>query len=156
MKNKFIAGIAVFVLCLATIAVQATGIARSFSDYDIVQVNSQDLSSNADKAWVLSYDTNESPIIITLHQTKRSKNYVVRAEHFEISYVCNKKGFGASYVKAEYSEFPEEIISRVINSVELDRQKILTPNQVTEDQALDLIAAYLPDLVNPSYKHLLN
>ena len=59
-------------------------------------------------------------------------------------------------VKAEYSEIPQEIINRVINSEELGRQKILTPNEVSEEQALDLIAAYLPDLINPSYKHLLN
>lgn len=156
MKNKIITGITAFAFCLATFAVQATETDRTFSDYDIVPVSTQDLSSKAEKAWVLSYDNEESPIVITLHETKREKNYVVRAEHFEVSYVCCKKGFGASLVKPGYSEIPEEIISRVINSEELNRQKILTPNQVTEDQALDLIAAYLPDLINPSYKHLLN
>jgi hypothetical protein len=156
MKNKVITGITAFVFCLATFAVQATETERSFNDYDIVPVSNQDLSSKADKAWILSYDNEEVPIVITLHETKRTKNYVVRAEHFEVSYVWRKKGFGASLVKAEYSEIPAEIVSRVINSEELNRQKILTPNQVTEEQALDLIAAYLPDLINPSYKHLLN
>ncbi|KOH45860.1 hypothetical protein [Sunxiuqinia dokdonensis] len=156
MKNKIITGVTIFVFCLATFAVQATATDRSFSDYDIVAVSNQDLSAKADKAWVLSYDNQEAPIVITLHETKRSKNYVVRAEHFEVSYVCCKKGFGASMVKAEYSEIPQEIINRVINSEELGRQKILTPNEVSEEQALDLIAAYLPDLINPSYKHLLN
>ena len=156
MKNKIITGVIIFVFCLGTFAVQATETDRSFSDYDIVAVSNQDLSAKADKAWVLSYDNQEAPIVITLHETKRSKNYVVRAEHFEVSYVCCKKGFGASMVKAEYSEIPQEIINRVINSEELGRQKILTPNEVSEEQALDLIAAYLPDLINPSYKHLLN
>jgi len=156
MKNKIITGIAAFAFCFATFAVQATETDRTFSDYDIVPVSNQDLSSKAEKAWVLSYDNEESPIVITLHETKREKNYVVRAEHFEVSYVCCKKGFGASLVKSGYSEIPQEIISRVINAEELSRQKILTPNQVTEEQALDLIAAYLPDLINPSYKHLLN
>ncbi len=156
MKNKIITGITAFVFCLATFEVQATETDRSFSDYDIVAVSKQDLNSKADKAWFLSYDNEKTPIVIMLHETKRSKNYVVRGENFEVSYVCCKKGFGASMVKAEYSEIPQEIISRVINTEELNRQKILTPDQVTEEQALDLIAAYLPDLINPSYKHLLN
>ncbi|MGQ7869928.1 hypothetical protein [Sunxiuqinia sp. sy24] len=156
MKNKIITGITAFVFCLITFASQATEIDRTFSDYDIIPVANQDLSATADKAWVLSYDHNETPIIITLHQNKRSKNYVVRSEHFEVSYVCCKNGFGASRVKAKYSEIPEELVTSVLNEKELDRQRILTPNQVTNDQALGLIASYLPDLINPSYQHLLN
>lgn len=156
MKNRFLTGVAAFVFCLVTFSVSATDADRTFSDYDIVPVSNQDLDANADKAWILSYDHNESPIVITLHQNKRSKHYVVRAEHFEVSYVCCKKGFGAARVKAEYREFPDEITNSILNETELNRQKILTSNQVSEKQALDLIAAYLPDLVNPSYKHLLN
>ncbi|WP_299577737.1 hypothetical protein [uncultured Sunxiuqinia sp.] len=156
MKNRIITGISLFVFCLVALASQAADTNRSFNDYDIVPVANDELSASADKAWVLSYDHDETPIIITLHENKRSKNYVVRGEHFEVSYVCCKKGFGATRVKAQYSEIPEELVSSVLNEKELDRQRILTPNQVTDDQALGLIASYLPSLINPSYQHLLN
>lgn len=156
MKNRIFTGIAIFVFCIITFAVQASDTDRAFKGYDIVPVNAQELSGNAEKAWVLSYDNNESPIVITLYKKKKAKHFVVQSQHFEVAYVCCKKGFGASRVKAEYSNFPEELTSKVINDSELSRQKLLTPNQVSEEQALQLIAAYLPDLVNPSYKHLLN
>jgi hypothetical protein len=156
MKNKFFTGIAIVILSVVTMAVNAAETGLAFSDYNIVKLSGQEMEAGAAQAWVLSYDDNDSPIVISLHETKRSKYYVVRAEHFEIAYVCDKKGFGASHVKSEFSRVPYELTSKVINSSELGRQRILTPNQPTDDKALDLIAAYLPDLVNPSYKHLLN
>lgn len=156
MKNRIFTGISIVLLCLATFAVQATGADKAFNDYQIVPVSNQELSGDVDKAWVLSYDETESPIVISLHQNKRSKHYVVRAEHFEVAYVCCKKGFGAKRVRAEYSKLPEVMTNQVINESELARQKILSPNELSEEDALNLIAAYLPNLVNPSYKHLLN
>ena len=154
MKNRLFTGIALLMLSITSIAVSAAEINRTYDDYDIVQISNQDLEGDAEKAWTLSYDNNESSIVISLHQNKRSKHYVVRADNFEIAYVCCKKGFGASYVKSEYSEVPIELTNRVINETELNRQKILTPTQLSEEKALELIAVYLPDLVNPSYKHL--
>ena len=156
MKNKFFTGITIFVLSVAAMAVCAAETSRTFDDHDIVRVNDRDLETGAEKAWVLSYDDNESSIVISLYQTKRCKYYVVRSEHFEIAYVCGKKGFGASHVKSEFSRVPYELTSKVINDSELDRQKILTQSQPSDEKVLELIAAYLPDLVNPSYKYLLN
>jgi hypothetical protein len=156
MKNKIFTAITIFVFSFAALAVEASEIDRTFSDYEISKVTTKALSSGADDAWVLSYDKNESPIVITLHKTKRCNYYVVRAEHFEVAYLCNKKGFGASWVKSSYSNYPEELTRKVINDSELERQRILTSNQPTNEEALELIASYLPDLVNPSYKHLLN
>jgi hypothetical protein len=156
MKNKIFTVIAILIFSVVSVAMNAAETDLAFNDYDIVKLSGQEMEAGAAKAWVLSYDENESPIVISLHETKRCKYYVVRAEHFEIAYVCDKKGFGASHVKSEFSRVPYELTSQVINNSELGRQRILTQNQPTDDKALELIAAYLPDLVNPSYKHLLN
>jgi hypothetical protein len=156
MKNKIFTGIAILVLCVTSVAVYSAETKRAFNDYDIVKLTGQEMEEGAEKAWVLSYDDNESTIVISLHQTKRCKYYVVRTENFEIAYTCGKKGFGASYVNSEYSRVPFELSSKVINESELNRQKILTQSQPTDENAVELIAAYLPDLVNPSYQHLLN
>jgi len=156
MKNKIVTGIAIVMFSVATLAVQAAETNTAFSDYNIVKLSAQKTEAGAVQAWVLQYDENETPIIISLHQTKKSKYYVVRAENFEVAYTSGKNGFGASYVKPEFSRVPFELSSKVINDAELKRQKILTDNQPEDDNALELIAAFLPDLVNPSYKHLLN
>ena len=156
MKNTFFTLVAILSFALFAISSNAKTPGNDFSGYEIIPVTDQNLDVGADKAWVLSYDKNETPIVITLYQTKRSKYYVVRTDHFEVAYVCNKKGFGASYVKSEYSQVPFAITNSVINEKELDRQRILSSDQVNNEKALDLIAAYLPDLVNPGYRHLLN
>lgn len=156
MKNTFFTVLVILALTMVATTSKATDINTMFNDYEITQVSNQDLQKGADKAWVLTYNTNEAPITITLHQTKRSKYYVVKGDNFEVAYQCCKKGFGASYVKPAYSEVPFVLTSSVINKEELNRQKLLTASQLTDEKAVALIAAYLPDLVNASYKHLLN
>lgn len=156
MKNTILTVLVILALTMVATVSKATDANSMFNDYEITQVSNQDLQNGADKAWVLTYNANESPITITLHQTKRSKYYVVKGDNFEIAYECCKKGFGATYVKSAYSEVPFVLTNSVINEGELSRQKLLTTSQPTEKEALDLIAAYLPDLVNASYKHLLN
>ncbi|HKJ42741.1 MAG TPA: hypothetical protein VKA27_11645 [Sunxiuqinia sp.] len=156
MKNSIFTVLAVLLITLLSSATKAADTDRMFKEYDITQVASQDLKAGADKAWVLSYNSNQTPITITLHESKRAKYYVVRGDNFEVAYECCKKGFGASYVKSAYSEVPYELTNSVINREEMNRQKVLTTSQLSDEKAVNLIAAYLPDLVNPSYKHLLN
>ncbi|MGQ8335383.1 hypothetical protein ACUNWD_02460 [Sunxiuqinia sp. A32] len=156
MKKRIIQGIAIFALAVVTLTASAVSDDRVFDEYEISPVAVQNLDVKADKAWVLSYDANESPIVITLCETKHGRTYLVKADHFEVAYVSGKNGFGARNVSYSQSTVPYEFTSSVINAEELAKQKIITPNSVDDDFALGLIASYLPDLVNPSYKHLLN
>ena len=156
MKNNFFTILAVLAILFVSTVAKASDADRMFEDYDITKVSNQNLKSGVDKAWVLTYNSNETPITITLHQSKRAKYYVVRGDNFEVAYECCKKGFGATHVKSAYSEVPFVLTNSVINEEELNRQKVLTTSQLSDEKALELIASYLPDLVNPSYKHLLN
>lgn len=156
MKNSIFTVLAILAITLVSTVTKASDNDRMFNDYDITPVANQDLKAGADKAWTLTYNSNETPITITLHQTKRAKYYVVRGDNFEVAYECCKKGFGASYVKSAYSKIPFQLTNSVINKEEMNRQKVLTTSQISDEKAVNLIAAYLPDLVNPSYKHLLN
>ncbi len=155
MKTKLFKGIAIVALALVSISASATSNDRVFEEYEISPLDVQNVDSKVDKAWVLAYDA-ESPIVITMHQGKRCKTYVVKADHFEVAYTCTKKGFGARNVSFSESTVPYQLTSSVINSEELAKQRIISPNKMDDEKALGLIAAYLPDLVNPSYKHLLN
>ncbi len=121
----------------------------------ITQVENLYLGKTAEKVWNVTYSNQEKPVTITLHQTGHSKEYIVRSEFFEVTYVLNKHGFGATRVSRSLQLVPEKINSSVINKQQLESQKILTTNQISEEYALQLIAAYLPDLLNEGYKHLL-
>ena len=90
-----------------------------------------------------------------MHQTGSIKEYVVRSEYFEVVYTATKQGFGVSPLPRSMREVPSAINSSVLNKEQLEQQKILSPNQVSEEFALELIASYLPDLLNEGYKHLL-
>lgn len=156
MKNRIFQLAIVAVLVTVGLSVSAAGGNRMFDDYTITEMQHAELFTGVDAAWTLTYDNQDCPILISFTKNKDCKTYVVRGDHFEVVYECTEDGFGARMVKKSESMFPRQLNTAVLNSEELARQRILTPNRVTDERALALIAAFLPDLVNPSYQHLLN
>ena len=67
----------------------------------------------------------------------------------------NKKGFGARMITAGKSQVPAQILENIINEDALKNQKIISTSEINNETALNLIASYLPDLINNNYKHLL-
>lgn len=121
----------------------------------ITPVENLYLGKTAEKVWTLNFSEKEKPVTVTMHQTGSIKEYVVRSEYFEVVYTATKQGFGVSPLPRSMREVPSAINSSVLNKKQLEQQKILSPNQVSEEFALELIASYLPDLLNEGYKHLL-
>lgn len=135
----------------------ATGLRSEFKDYEIEKVDNLYLGKKVEKVWTLSYGSDEKPVTVIKRKTLEGTKYVVFSAHFEVSYVSNHSGFGAQEVKSSWSNVPRRINKAVISSEELQRQKVITPSQVVDDEkALGLIASYLPDLLNDGYTHLLN
>ncbi len=155
--KRIIQGIAIVVLAVVTLTAHAISDENAFEEYNISQLEEfADVDAKATKAWVLSY-AEECPIVITMQQGKRCNTYMVRSDHFEVTYECSKKGFGARHVNLLNRNASEEVINKVFNRSALSNQRVLTPSKIDDDKALKLIAAYLPELVNPDYKHhLLN
>ncbi len=134
----------------------AAGEYGNFEDYTITQLENGISNSDIDAAWYLSYESDESPIVISFKANKHCKTYLVRGDHFEVVYECSKKGFGVREVKSSESIFPTVLNEAVLNETEMAKQKVITQGPISHEEALALIASYLPDLVNPSYQHLLN
>ncbi|MGE4587661.1 MAG: hypothetical protein AB7D05_10005 [Mangrovibacterium sp.] len=124
-----------------------------YAGYVITPMVSENLASGVTQAWELSYEEG-SPVLIELHCTGKEKVYLVRTGHFEVAYVCSRKGFGARKVKLSESKIPESLTSRVINDEALARQRILCCSEITDEMAVGLIADYLPDIINPEFRHL--
>ncbi len=156
MKTRLFQLATVVVLITLSLSLSAADRSRMFEEYTIKQMEHAELFTGVDAAWTLTYDNQECPILISFKKNKNCKTYIVRGDHFEVVYECTKVGFGARMVKKSESRFPRLLTAAVLNSEELAKQQILTPNRVDDERALALIAAYLPDLVNPSYRHLLN
>lgn len=105
-------------------------------------------------AWNLKYSESENPISITMLEKDGEKEYTVRSKFFEVAYVVTKNGFGARMVKAGKTTVPVQILDQIINKDALNNQKIISDGQIDNATALNLIASYLPDLINDNYKHL--
>jgi len=105
-------------------------------------------------AWNLKYSESENAIKITMSEKNGERAYIVRSKFFEVAYVMNKNGFGARMIKGSNAKVPDQILEQVINPDALKNQKIISDARIDNETALNLIASYLPDLINTNYKHL--
>lgn len=156
MKTKMIKKSAVAFLAVLIFFAAAASANLFAANYVITPVDRQDLESGVEQAWKLTYDEEKTPVVIELVPSKKGKTFIVRTDHFEVAYVSSSKGFGARKVKISESKIPDSLTNQVVNAEELARQRIISAEEVNEKTAVELIAAYLPDLVNSGYKHLFN
>lgn len=154
-KVLFITAVASILIALG-INANANGNKAAFNKYEIIPVEHLHLAKNVQAVWTISYSADEQPVTIVKRKSMEGTEYIVQSEYFAVAYVQNLKGFGARKAKRSWSKVPAKINRAVIDSKELARQEIITPNKVSDEQALALIASYLPDLLNDGYSHLLN
>ena len=136
------------VICLSANPVNA--IAAPNDGFTITAVENSENSSE----WNLKYSESENAIKITMSENNGEKEYTVRSKFFEVAYVLNKHGFGARMVKAGKAQVQDQILEQIINQDALKNQKVISETQIDNKTALDLIASYLPDLININYKYL--
>lgn len=105
--------------------------------------------------WNLKYSESENAFKITMSEQNGEKEYIVRSKFFEVAYIMNNNGFGVRMVKASKAQVPAQILEKIINQDALSHQKVISDAQINNETALNLIASYLPDLINDNYKHLL-
>jgi len=121
---------------------------------DSFTITAADNSENS-SVWNLKYSESENSIKITMSEKNGEKEYTVRSKFFEVAYIINKNGFGARMVKASKAQIPSQILDKIINHGALSHQKTISDAQIDNKTALNLIASYLPDLINDNYKYLL-
>lgn len=156
MKNLNFVTALVIGLLFVTTTINARGIRTEFKEYEIASVNDLHLGKNVKAVWTLSYNESETPVTVVKRKTVEGIEYVVQGSHFAISYAATATGFGAKEVRSSWSNVHKRITKAVISKEELAKQQVITPNKVDDKRALGLIAAYLPELINDGYTHLLN
>lgn len=156
MKKTVVLVLVLICLVLVTGNVFATDFRSEFKEYKIKSVDDVFVGKSVKAIWSISYSNDETPVTVLKRKTLDGIEYVVYSKFFEVSYLASAKGFGAKKIKSSMSNVPQKINRAVINMKELKNQEILTPNKVEDEQALGLIASYLPFLLNEGYTHLLN
>ncbi|PTN10498.1 hypothetical protein [Mangrovibacterium marinum] len=126
---------------------------------DNYKISTVDLSSsgvNAVQCWDIVYGDSSRPVKVFLKQTKKGDEYIVRTNYFEVKYVNGSKGFGVRELSGSEQRVPADLNYKVINLNSFNSQKIISGSPIERERALEMIASFLPDLVNEQYKTILN
>ncbi len=113
-------------------------------------------ASGFQKSWEIVYGESNTPVHVFLKETKKGHEYLVRTSYFEVKYVNGQQGFGVRMVSAAESTVSEKLNAAVLNQNQLTSQKCISSEAVENDQVLEMIASYLPDLINEQYNSILN
>lgn len=154
-RNLFVHVILV-VFTLISINVWA-GNEESFnSNYKISPDLNFSPNSGFQKSWEISYGESKTPVVVFMKETKKGQEYVVRTKYFEVKYVNGSQGFGVKVVNGSESTVSENLNAAVLNQAQLNNQKCISNAAIGNDKVLEMIANYLPDLINKQYNSILN
>lgn len=154
MKNSSVLMVFVYLLTFS-LGVNATNL--STNEFQITPLENLPADLSATKAWTLKYENNkDTDLMIALMQTKKGVEYIVYSKYFEVSYACCKNGFGVKNVKSTWSKVDDKYKDLVLDPAKMAMQQKISADQVSETEALGLIASYLPELLKDEYKYLLN
>lgn len=156
MKKSILLFAFAFVVVFTSQNVLATGTSSEFKDYSIDEVDDLFLGKDVKAVWKISYSDSEVPVTVVKQKTLEGTEYVVHSKYFEVCYASTANGFGTKVVRKSCRNVPKKISSAVIDQDQMKRQQIITPNKVDDEEALGLIASFLPELINEGYTHLLN
>ena len=113
-------------------------------------------TSSFQKSWEIAYGESKTPVHVFLKDTKKGQEYLVRTKYFEVKYINGSNGFGARAVNETDRTVSEALNAAVLNQTKLNGQKCISPEAIGNDQILEMIASYLPDLINEQYNSILD
>jgi hypothetical protein len=154
-KNLFV-HVLLVVFTLISINVWAGNDDSMNSTYKISPDLNFNPTSSFQKSWEIAYGEAKSPVHVFLKETKKGREYVVRTKYFEVKYVNGSNGFGVRMVSGSESTVKEALNTAVLNEASLNNQKRISAEAISEDRVLEMIASYLPDLINEQYNSILN
>lgn len=154
-KNLFV-HVMLIVLTLISVNVWAGNDGNSSESYKISPDQTFTPNSEFRQSWEIAYGESQNPVHVYLKETKKGQEYLVRTKYFEVKYVNGKNGFGAKLLNPSEATVSESLNSAVLDQAKLESQKCISSNALSNEQVLDMIASYLPDLINERYNSILN
>ncbi len=154
-KNLFVQ-VVLIVFTMISINVWAGNEDTFNSNYKISPDLNFTPTASFQKSWEIAYGEAKTPVHVYMKETKKGQEYIVRSKYFEVKYVNGANGFGVKTVSSAESTVSESLNTAVLNSKSLEGQKCISPSAVAEDHVLEMIASYLPDLINEQYNSILD
>ena len=156
MKRNLFVYLTLIVFTTISINVWAGNEASFNSNYKISPDLNFSPTVDFQKSWVIAYGESSKPVHVFLRETKKGQEYVVRTSYFEVRYVNGKQGFGVKMVNVSDITVNENLNTTVLNQAGLNNQKQISVEAIDNDKVLEMIASYLPDLINKQYSNILN
>jgi hypothetical protein len=156
MKKKLFVHVLLVVFTLISINVWAGNDESMNSTYKISPDLNFNPTSNFQKSWEIAYGEAKTPVHVYLKETKKGQEYIVRTKYFEVKYVNGSNGFGARTISASEITVNETLNAAVVNAKKMESQKCISSDAIAEERVLEMIASYLPDLINEQYNSILN
>ncbi|MCT4671945.1 MAG: hypothetical protein N4A37_01665 [Prolixibacteraceae bacterium] len=158
MKNlnlKFGRFVAMVAIMFTVSMVKANDLdnSASMNNFHIKEISN--IETNALNLWELNYGNIDKGVHIEKNFTNRGTEYIVRSKFFEVRYINTKHGFGVRSIQPRNAKVQEQINYAVIDQAQMDNQRIICAEGISDEKALNLIASYLPDLLRSNYKHIL-
>ena len=154
-KNLFV-HVMLIVFTLISTSVWAGNDGSSAMNYKISPDLNFAPNTNFQKSWEIAYGESKTPVHVYLKETKKGQEYLVRTKYFEVKYVNGANGFGVRMVYGADCTVSQALNEAVLNESQLNGQKCISSEAIAENQVLETIASYLPDLINEQYNSILN
>ena len=154
-KNLFV-HVMLVVFTLISINVWAGNEGSNNSNYKISPDLNFTPASGFQKSWEIAYGESKTPVHVFLKETKKGQEYLVRTSYFEVKYVNGAQGFGVRMIYGAESTVNANLNAVVLNSTQVSNQKCISTEAIASEKILEMIASYLPDLINEQYNSILN
>lgn len=155
-KNWFIYSMMVLFVTMFSTSVWAGNADNFDASYKISPDLNFSPTSEYQKSWEIAYGESVTPVRVLMKETKKGQEYLVRTKYFEVKYVNGAQGFGVKLLSGSESTVNAALNAAVLNARQLQNQKCISAQAVESDKVLEMIASYLPDLINEKYSSILN
>ena len=115
--------------------------------YQIRELQGETVEGEYVRKFELNYENGKMPVTIYLRNKAKSTEYIVRSNAMEVKYVAKQKSFGVAHVYGKFAAYSYEANEQFISKAGFATQQIISPNQLSVEDALGLIACYYPELL---------
>jgi hypothetical protein len=152
MKKIIISTAFILLVCTASFGKKVIAKGNTFSalgDYKIETVdNPFSLRGKDCSAYKISYENSSIDVTLVVCKEEKCKRYLVLSDKLSVQYVCNPYYFGVERLDKTFEKEGYKTSDANLNKIEYFHQKVLGPGQQQEVDAVRLVAAYFPFLLN--------
>jgi hypothetical protein len=114
-------------------------------------LSTYEIQKKGDSLYELNYANSSEKFTIEICPAESECCYLVRNEHVELMYVCSSFGFGLRKMPEKLQHLNCQSYSKYLNMESFATQSVLTPNKKSTNEALGIIACFLPLSVTNTY-----